>query len=174
VTTLKLDGKPATAASDALVPWAQELYKKPGMRIVGVVELAHVERTQPAPDEDKEASVKLRITHLELAGDGQQENAVREAMRALYLHRNAQGTLTEEMDVELSKETLRKLGDRLDATEAAKRGIAIEHWASYARRALHTKDITHAELLHELKAIADGLYGVLHRDTLGGDSEGED
>jgi hypothetical protein len=173
VTTLKLDAKPATAAADALLPWAQELYKKPGMRIVGVVELAHVERTQPAPDEDKEASVKLRITHLELADGGQQENNIREAMKALYLHRNAQGTLTEEMDVELSKQTLKLLGDNLDATEAAKRAIAIEHWAGYARRALHTKDITHAELLHELKAIADGLYGALHRDTIGGDAESD-
>lgn len=173
MTTIKLDGKPATAASDALVPWAQELYKKPGMRIVGVVELAHVERTQPAPDEDKEASVKLRISHLELAGDGQQENAVREAMRALYLHRNAQGTLTEDLDVELSKDTVRKLAGNLDATEAARRGVAIEHWATYARRVLHTANITPTELMHELKAIADGLYGALHRDTIGGEG-GED
>lgn len=89
------------------------------------------------------------------------------------MHRSAQGTLTEDHDVELSKNTLRLLGESLHAEEAAKRGLVIEHWASYARRTLHTKDITHAELLHELKAIADGLYGALHRDAIDGGEEGE-
>ncbi len=170
MTAIKLDGKPATAAADALLPWAPELYRSPGKRIVGVVELAHVERTQPAPDEDKQASVKLRITHLEVANEGEQEAAVREAMRALYLARSAAGTITEDGDVELSKGTLERLGDRITAQIAAERAVAIEYWGDYARRVLGTKNITHAELLHEMTAIADGLHRVLYRDTLtGGD-----
>lgn len=166
MTTIKLDGKPSTAAADALTPWAQDLYRHPGMRIVGVVELAHVERTQPAPDENRQASVKLRVAHLELANDGEQENQVRAALRALHTFRTAQGKLTEADDIELSEATLRHLGEDLAEREAARRGIAIDHWAAYATRLLHTKDLTQSELMHEMKNIADGLYAVLHRDRL--------
>jgi hypothetical protein len=63
---LKLDSKMATGPEDVLGQLAHQLYERPGARIVGVVELAHVERTQPAPDTDAESSVKMRITALEV------------------------------------------------------------------------------------------------------------
>ena len=156
MTAIKLDGKPATAAGDALAPHAQRLYATPGMRIIGVVELAHVERTEPAPDEDKEPSVKLRITHLELA-NAEQEAVLREAQRALYLHRTAQGTLGEDGDIELARHTLAATGNRLTAIEAARLHVALQHWADYGRRVLNTHNVTVAEMRHELDAIVAGL-----------------
>ncbi len=155
MTTVKIDPKPAANATFALEPLTTRLYANPGMRIVAVVELAHVERTQPAPDEDKEASVKLAIKHLEVARD-EQEEYLRKVLRALYLHRTAQGKLDEAGEVELSQRTLELAGGMMDALEAARLRIAILSWRDYARQALHGK-LTQAQLREELKTIGDGL-----------------
>lgn len=149
MTTIKLDSKPATAAGDALAPHATRLYANPGVRILGVVELAHVERTEPAPDEDREPSVKLRISHLEIA-NSEQEDALRTAQRALYLNRTAQGTLGEDGDIELSKHTLSLTAGILASVEASRLRVALDHWAVYARRVLNTSNVTISEMRHEL------------------------
>ena len=161
MTVIRLDSKVSTNAGEALLRHAGRLYNRPGVRIVGVAELAHVERTQPAPDEDKEPSVKLRITHLEIANP-EQEDVLRRAMEALYLHRTATGTLGEDGDVELSERTITLTGGELNAVEAARMRVAMRHWADYARRVLSLTNATTVELRHELEAIASGMESVIY------------
>ncbi|MFV2094853.1 hypothetical protein ACFHW1_05090 [Micromonospora sp. LOL_014] len=168
MTAIKIDGKPAVAAGYALERYGAQLYARPGMRIVGVVELRHVERTQPAPDEDKEASVKLRITGLEIAGP-EQEDAIRQAQEALYRHRTAYGTLGEDGEIALSEQTIKLTGGLLDAIEAARMRVAVAHWATAGRRALGVEQITTTEMRHELDAIVSGLESVLTPDAGGTD-----
>lgn len=158
-TVIKLDAKLAGAASDAIEGIAKALYLRPGIRVVGIVELAHVERTEPAPDEDKDPTVKLAIKHLEIA-NGDQEEPLRKAMRALKVGRTAYGTLTEDGDIELSKETLRLTGDLLVSVEAARLRAAIAHWARYAQQGTTTQ-LTASQAMQELKTVADGLYAAL-------------
>jgi len=165
VIAIKLDGK--LTAGDSLARHAQNLYRRPGMRLVGVVELRHVERTQPAPDEDKEASVKLRITGLEVA-NAEQEDTLRKAMEALYIHRTAHGTLDDAGAVELSERTLEMTGDLLHAIEAARLNVGAAHFADYARRAAAVANATVAELRHELEAVAKGLERVLRGEPAEG------
>jgi hypothetical protein len=157
---LKLDSKLATQAEDSLGLHARPLYDRPGARIVGVFELAHVERTQPAPDADKEASVKLRITGLEIA-NSEQEPHVRDAMRALFLHRTAQGTLDPEGEIELSDRTIDLTAGMLHAVEAARYRTGVRHWQEYAGNAVsQSKRPTVSDLLAELRTIRDGLAAL--------------
>lgn len=160
MTTLKLDSKMSKTAKAALEPLIGQLYATPGMHIVGVVEFAHDERNQAAPGSDKEEWVKTRIVGLEIANE-KQEDALRQAMRALHLHRTAYGTVTEDADVELSERTLELTGNLLHAIEAARLRSAALHWEQYARRVLAVKEATTTELLHELAAIADGLGAAI-------------
>jgi hypothetical protein len=165
---IKLDPKITAAAGNALERHAGKLYDRPGMRLVGVVELRHVERTQPAPDEDKEPGVKLRITTLEIANPDQ-EDTIRDAQRALYVHRNAQGTLDEAGDIDLADRTLKMTGGLLHAIESARMRVAAGHWADYARRAAAVERATAPELRHELEAIAKGLERVLRGEPADGE-----
>lgn len=166
---LKLDSKMATAPEDVLGQLAHQLYDRPGARIVGVVELAHVERTQPAPDTDAESSVKMRITALEV-GREEQEHHLREAMRALFLHRTARGTIDEAGEVELSDRTIELTGGVLHAVEAARLRAVVRHWGEYARAVSRSnRPLTVTELLHEITTISDGLdaaaFGVVSSGT---------
>ncbi|MCW2897879.1 MAG: hypothetical protein JWO67_144 [Streptosporangiaceae bacterium] len=170
MTKIRLDSGVSTSASLALEPLASKLYASPGIRIVGVVELRHTERLQPAPETDKEPVVKLQVSALELARDDQ-EDSLRRAMRALFMHRTARGTIDEDGQVELSERTLELAAGELHSLEAARLHTALSHWADYAHRVLHTENITHTELLHELKALVDGLDSALFRDR-GDDGEG--
>jgi cobyrinic acid a,c-diamide synthase len=168
VIAIKLDSKMSATAGGALERHAAALYTRRGMRVVGVVELRHVERTEPAPDEDKEPSVKLRITGLEIANQDQ-EDVLREAMSALYLHRNAQGVLDEQGDIDLADRTLTMTGGLLHAIEAARMRVAVAHWADQCRRALAVDQITVAEMRHELDAVAQGLERVLRGEPADGE-----
>lgn len=160
MTAAKIESKLASAAASGLEPYVQPLYASPGKRVIGVVELRHTERTEVAADEDKEQSVKLRINHLEIARP-EQEETLRQAMRALYLHRTASGTLTEEGELELSDQALRLTADKLHALEAARLRAAVQHWQAQARRVLSMQEITVTEMRHELDLLADGLRAVL-------------
>lgn len=163
MTQIKLDDKPGASALLALEPHAQQLYARPGVRIIGIAELAHVERTQPAPDEDKEPSVKLRVAALEIA-NAEQEDVLRQAMNALYRHRTAYGTLNEHGEVAVADSVLKSTAGLLDAIEAARMRVAVRHWADQCRRALAVQAITVTEMRHELDAIAAGLEQVLRPD----------
>lgn len=174
MTTAKIEGKPAAAAAAGLEPWIQPLYQVPGRRVIGVVELRHAERTQVAPDEGKEQSVKLRITHLEIARP-EQEEPVREALRALYLHRTAYGTLDEDTgQLELAQSTLEAVAGQLHALEAARLRAALKHWLSIARKthdAAGKDDASLAALRYDLGVIADGLAEALYA-TEDGEADG--
>lgn len=162
MTSVKLDTKLGGGPSAAIEPHVPGLYARPGIRILVIAELAHVERVQPAPDTDKEASVKMRITSMEIATK-EQEGAVREAQRALYVQRTAQGTILEDGEIELAKHTLKLTGGLLTEIENARLLVGLRHWMQYAHRAAGAQDLAHSELLHELKAVADGLSSVLSR-----------
>lgn len=164
MTTAKIESKLAAPAEAGLEPHVPGLYAAPGRRVVGVVELRHVERTEPAPDSDKTRSVKLAITHLEIANT-KQETAVREAMSALYLHRTADGTLDQTGQLELSDRVLELTGGELHAVEAARLGVSVRHWATYADRVLSTQGITQSELRAELKTIAKALRAVANGEA---------
>lgn len=167
---IKFDSKMTTKAGDALSRYARPLYEAPGRKIVGIIELSHDERNETAPDSDKELWVKLRITGLEI-GQEEQEHLLRGAMRALYLHRTATGTLDENQDVQLAEGTLRLIDGHLHAAEAARLRTAAVHWHEYARKASHLANPTVTELLHELATIADGIgvavYGLRDNDSEG-------
>jgi hypothetical protein len=144
---IKLDTKLSTSAEGVLDELSRQVYDN----------LAHVERSQPAPDTEIEPTVKVRITSLEV-GREDQEHALRDAMRALYLHRTASGTLTEDGEIELSKRTIEMTGGMLHAIEAARLRTVVRHWGEYARAVGRSnKPLTVSELLHEVVAIADGL-----------------
>lgn len=92
---VKLDTKILADVAEALEPHADQMFKQRRGRWVAVVELAHVERTEPGPDEDKNPAVKLRVTDLEIAAGAYYEDEVRKLMRALYQRRTSDGTLDE-------------------------------------------------------------------------------
>lgn len=165
MTKIKIDTAMANAAQDALSPHTARLYSTLGTRIVVVAELAAVERTQPAADEDKEAAVKLAVKHLEVAGPDQEE-AVRQALRALHTQRTAYGTLNERDEVELSESTLRACAGELSLIEAARLHVVIEKWTDYANRAIHNSKLTASELRQEMTAVSDGLRASIFPDTL--------
>ncbi|MFJ6935721.1 hypothetical protein [Streptomyces sp. NPDC101132] len=92
---VKLDSKILTDVAEALEPHASEMFKQRQGRWVAVIELAHVERVQPGPDEDKDPSVKLRVTDLEIAPTAAFENEIRQLLRDLHQRRTSEGTLDE-------------------------------------------------------------------------------
>lgn len=155
MTKVKLDGTPSGNAIIAFADLTNALFRKQGMRIIGVCELTHVERTEPAPDEDKEGSVKLRLTGLEIAR-GDQEDHLRKAMDALYRHRTASGTIDEELDPQLSERTLEMTGDLLDAVEAARLRVALTAWADNIDKVVRG-NLTAAQAVGELRTVARGL-----------------
>jgi hypothetical protein len=146
----------------ALAPHVARIYGRTGLRVMAVVELAHTERTEPAPDAEKEPSVTVRITQLEVPSPDQ-EGAIREVQRALYLERTATGTLDEANELELSKQTLKDAGGIVSHIAIARLSAGIHHWRGYIRRVNANEALTVGELRHELDAIAEGLDSVLGR-----------
>jgi hypothetical protein len=159
MTTVKLDSKVGAGAGQALERHVPRLYANLGTRIVVVAEMAVVERTEPAPDEDKEASVKLAIKSLEVANE-EQDETMRKALRALYMQRTARGTLTEDGEIELSDSTLRLTADMLQSIEAARLRVLAGHWAHYAEQATRS-ELTVTQLREELVTVARGLRAGL-------------
>ena len=159
---IKLDSTLDPGAADVLGEVARQLYDRRGRAVMGVVELTHDRRLEPAPNSAKEREVVMKVSGLELARD-EQEHTLREAMRALYLHRTARGTLNEADEVELSDRTLELAAGMLHALEAARLKAVVEHYAAIARQAGATsKPLTTSELRHELAMIADGLTAAVH------------
>jgi hypothetical protein len=171
MTDIKLESKIGGQAAAAIEPHAKTLYDRPGIRVVGIVELAHTERTQPAPDSEKNASVKMRISALELPTREQAET-VREVMRALHLQRTASGTLEEDGSITLTKTTLDTARGLLSAQEVARLRTGLAHWERYARRAAGTPEMSVTEALKELRTVARGLSVILDRPIVDMDGEG--
>lgn len=160
MTQLKFDAKVSASAQEALEPHIRPVYATPASRRLFIGEFAAIERTEPAPGTEKEASVRVRIVSLELPNEAQ-EGYVREALRFLHLQRTARGTLDDDGQLELDESTLRLTGGHLAYLESARLRAALLHWSTYARRVLHTSNLTVTEVLHELKTVADGLTAGL-------------
>jgi hypothetical protein len=92
---VKFDSKVLTDVAEALEPHATEMFKQRRGRWIAVVELGHVERTEPGPDEDKNPTVKLRVTSIEVAADEITGGRLRGMQREMYDRRTSGGTLFE-------------------------------------------------------------------------------
>lgn len=160
MTKLKFDSSMARAAADALAPHIRGIYDRPGSTVLFVGEAKHVERTQPAPDADGDPSVKVRITHLELPNKDQ-EGAIREAMKALYTQRTAQGTLDEDGALQLAQGTLRGIGGLLHGIEVARLRAGLSYWVQYVARVNSNSKLTLSEIQHELDLVANGMAALL-------------
>ncbi|MFJ2719431.1 hypothetical protein [Streptomyces sp. NPDC087437] len=158
---LKFDPKVSASAQEALEPHIRPLYDQPGARRMAIIEFAHMERTEPAPNTDGKPSVKVRIMGLELP-NREQEDAVREAQRFLHLQRTARGTFDDDGQLELSESTLRLTGGMLAYLETARLRAGLAHWREYAQRLMHGPDLTVTEMRHEMQALAEGLTAVLN------------
>lgn len=165
MTALKIDSKLATAANEALAPHAAALFARLGSTRMAVVELRSAERTEPAPDEDKEQAVKVRVAHLEVANP-EQEESLRQCLQALHLHRTAYGTLNEEGDLQLSESTLERAAGEVNAIEAARLHVAIERWTEYGHRVLSRNKTTASELRQEFDTVIKGLMASVSPSAL--------
>jgi hypothetical protein len=92
---IKFDSKVLTDVAEALEPFAEDMFKQRRGRWIAVVELGHVERTEPGPDEDKNPTVKLRVTSIEVAADEITGGRLRGVQREMYDRRTSGGTLFE-------------------------------------------------------------------------------
>lgn len=160
-TKIKLDSKIGGGPSSALEPLVRQIWDKPGCRIIGIVELAHVERTEPAPDTDGDPVVKIRVSGLEIAGKDH-EGALREVQRALFLMRTANGTLDEDGQLQLSKGTIEHTAGLVTDVEVARLRAGLNIWVEYIRRVTQTQRLTQTELRHEVQNVLDGLVGLLN------------
>lgn len=96
MTQPKIDSKVVADVEQSLRPHAADMFRQRGGRWMAVVELEHVERTEPAPEEEKEASVKLRVASAEIVTDDH-EDYIRRIAEALYKLRTKANTLDEHL-----------------------------------------------------------------------------
>ena len=164
MTIIKISGKPAASASDAIESYADKLYRDKSLRVIAIVELKHAGINEPAPDEGKDRSVEVRISGLEVASPAQEED-LRKAMRALYLARTADGTLDPDGEFEASKTVLSMIGERLADAEMVRLMAGARHWSGEARRVFRTSELSLTEMRHELQRIADGLHILAYPGT---------
>lgn len=92
---IKFDSKVLADPAEALEPFADQMFKQRRGRWMAIVELAHVERTEPGPDEDKNPTVKIRVTQVEVAADAVTDERLRHLLRDFYVRRTSDGTLDE-------------------------------------------------------------------------------
>lgn len=90
---VKVDSKILADVAEALEPFASRMFKERHGRWMAVVELAHVERTEPGPEEDKAPAVKVRIVGAEIAADELAAGRLRGLQRDMYERRTSGGTL---------------------------------------------------------------------------------
>lgn len=163
MTTAKIDTKISAQVGDVLDPHVDTLmaHLRAGrvdtLHIVGT--LTPSERTEPTPGEDREATVKLKLTSAEIPHADQAE-PLREVQRALWLVRTATGTITEDGDVRLAKHTLTAAGSHVAHLAAARLRAGVDQWAKQARAAT-TNRLSAAEMWHEMERLADGLQALL-------------
>lgn len=162
---VKITGTLPATASESLSLHAPTMYAALGTRRIAIVEIAGVERTEIADDEDKAPVLTLQIKAMEVAEQGDTEDAVRRAMDALYTLRTATGTLTEDGDLEMTQSTIDGVAGNVAMLEAARLHAAVGKWADYIRD-LRWKSMTHEQTRDELRKIADGLTTARFPDTL--------
>jgi hypothetical protein len=173
MTTAKIDTKTSTQVADVLDPHIDALMahlragKVDTLHIVGT--LVPSERTEPTPGAEKEASVKLRLVSAEIP-DPDQVETVREVQRALWLVRTATGTITEDGDIRLAKQTLQHAGRDASHIAAARLRAGVDQWAKEARKAT-TSQLSASEMWIEMERLADGLDTLLGRGPSRDDAE---
>lgn len=160
MTKLKIQGTPSTAAANALEPHVRRFYSRPNLRQLVIAELHHIERTQVVPDGEQQPSVAMRIAAVEVP-DAEQEDGLRDAMRALYLIRTASGTINEGGELELGKQTVRLLKGDLTLAATARLSAGLNHWSGYLKRVQDNGRLTVLEIRHELDVIQGGLMDLL-------------
>ncbi|MFC7880447.1 hypothetical protein ACFUVV_00965 [Streptomyces sp. NPDC057376] len=99
---VKFDSKVLTDVAEALEPHATDMFKQRAGRWIAVVEFGHAERTEPGPDEDKNPSVKIRVTSVEVAADEITGGRLRGLQREMYDRRTSGGTLFAQQDDEVA------------------------------------------------------------------------
>ncbi|MGW5259642.1 hypothetical protein ACWEQG_01625 [Microbispora sp. NPDC004025] len=160
MTQLKFDTKLGAGASAALEPHIRPIYDRPDSTRLAIIEFRHIERTQPAAGSEKDPSVKVRIISCEIPNKDQ-EGAVREAQRALYLQRTATGTLDDDGEFVLTDATLKQIGGLLHEVEVARLRAGLRRWVDYAARVNSQTNLTDTEMRHELDLVANGLRALL-------------
>ncbi|MEV0915449.1 hypothetical protein AB0I93_14410 [Streptomyces sp. NPDC049967] len=90
---IKVDSKVIADVAEALEPFADAMFRNRQGRWMAIVELAHVERTEPGPEEEKFPSVKVRVTGIEVAADEFTDERLRQQQQDLYRRRTSDGTL---------------------------------------------------------------------------------
>lgn len=160
MTQLKFDTKLGAAASAALEPHIRPIYDRPDSTRLAIIEFRHIERTQPAAGSEKDPSVKVRIISCEIP-NRDQEGAIREAQRALYLQRTATGTLDDDGEFVLTEATLKQIGGLLHEVEVARLRAGLRRWVDYAARVNSQTGLTDTEMRNELDLVANGLRSLL-------------
>jgi hypothetical protein len=161
VTVVKIQSTLAAGVADVLAPLAEEIYHHQGGNLMVVAELHHADRNDPI-DEDIKRTVTLRVTALEVAR-GEQEETLRNVQRALYAHRTASGTLSEDYDIEVADSYLRLAAESLHAQEAIRLRLVLADCADRAGNAAARLSLNgeRSELLQELRSISTGLRNAL-------------
>lgn len=176
MTKIKLDSAYPVTVGDALAPYVTHLLDAAragkDKRVLVVGEVAPVERTEPVATSDKEPVLKLGLSAAEIPHRDQEE-LVREVMRALYLQRTASGTLDEEGQVQLTRQAVRVAGGQIAHLAAARYRAALEAWAVQARTAVHS-NLSASEMWHEMERLAHGLAAALADDQDGEEGERAD
>lgn len=162
MTTLKIESSPGKAADSALELHVPGLYADPSKRLVAIIELQPVERLVPAPGSEKDPSVKVRISQCEVP-DAAQVDAVRSAMRALYLHRTARGTIDEEGELVLADRTVDLLSGALHEGRAVELTAGLRYWQEYAAvlAGRQPASCTVTALLGEWRVMREGLRALV-------------
>jgi len=160
---VKLATLAAGAAQEVLDIHSSALYATLGTHRLAIMEFASVERTQMAPDEDKEATVTVRIQQMEIA-DEKQSDALRNTLAALHLQRTAHGTLTEDGDVAMSQNVIEGCAGDVNLAAAVRMQIAVEQLRDKAAKALFKGSA--ADIRKALQEIREGMTRVLtHQDA---------
>lgn len=159
---IKLAGKLTATAAAALGEYARALYDRPGLTVMGIVELKSAKRLEVAPDEAESPVVHTRVLGLEIANEDQEDD-LRRAQRALYRQRTARGTLDESDQLEIVSDTgLGLLAEMLHEREAVRMRAGLGRWLPELHRVMESPTLTPAEKLHEVDRIRDGLETLLH------------
>lgn len=92
---IKFDSKVLEDVKKALAPYTADMFRDRAGRWMAIVELAHVERVEPGPDEEKAPVVKVRIVGIEVAADEVGDERLRQQQSLMYERRTSGGTLFE-------------------------------------------------------------------------------
>jgi len=160
MTDIKIEGKLGGHAAEALALHAGPMFARLGSTRMVIAVLKSATRQDVAADEDKKQSVNLRVQSLEVANPDQ-EDAVRRCLEALHLHRTAYGTLTEDLDVDLSASVIEATGGELNAIEAARLKVAIDRWTEHLRRVTTQSKITQTQMRNEIETAVKGLRAAV-------------